>query len=648
MSLLTVDNIFKEYGNKVVLNGASLRIERGERVALTGPNGAGKTTLIRIVLGAETSDSGFITIAKGTKVGYLSQELAEFGKSSEDATGTALQYEKVERMEKKLRELENKMQNTASLNAEACSKLMEDYSRLVARYEAMDGYSIEAHIKATLLGLGLKEEALSIPVYSLSGGERMRVAMARLLLEEPDLLILDEPTNHMDIQATEWLEGFLRKFDGGVLLVSHDRYFLDQVTTRVAELENGGIVERSGNYSSFIEQKNKMREFALKEQKRLEQEIQITKKKAMTLKGESGHRTRNISAWKSRQKVVEKLEKELQENKTVLRERGHLNKTVAPRIMFKSARHISNEIAKVEKLKKTFDGRVLFSDADFLIKGGERIGIIGKNGCGKTTLLNILLGNDSKFEGFARLGYWVRKGYLGQEINFRNEENTILEEIVSVKEMQQSQVKEFLAGFQFYGDELQKKLCVLSGGERVRLYLACLMLLEPDCLIMDEPTNHLDVTAREAVERAIISFKGTVIAVSHDRFFLNRCVNRILEIENGRINSYQGNYESYRCLKELERSEAKRIYEYSTHSLKGGNVNGKSKYVMDNNACNKSCESKKSKREELENEIYKLEAIRRNLEGSIDKTTPTETYYELDHIARQLEGLYNKWNESES
>jgi ATP-binding cassette subfamily F protein 3 len=310
-----------------------------------------------------------------------------------------------------------------------------------------------------------------------------------------------------------------------------------------------------------------MLDFAIKEQKRLEQEIEITKKKALTLKGESGHRTRNISAWKSRQKVVEKLDQQLRENKTTLREKNHLNKTNAPRVLFKSARHISAEIAKAEKLTKSFGGRVLFSDVDFLITGGERVGIIGRNGTGKTTLLNILMGTDTEFKGFARLGYWVRKGFLGQEIKFRNEEGTLFDELVSVKEMQQSEVKEYLAGFQFYGDDLQKPINVLSGGERVRLYLACLMLMEPDCLIMDEPTNHLDVVARDAVERALINFKGTVIAVSHDRYFLNRCVNRILELDSGKIRSYNGNYEAYRNIKEQDVNAANKYSKLIPYKL---------------------------------------------------------------------------------
>lgn len=641
MSLLTLENIVKEYRNRTVLNGASLRVEKGERLALTGPNGSGKTTLIRIALGLEQCDRGNVVIARGTRTGYLSQELAVM-----DAAGggneTAVHYDKIIRIEKKLRELEKQMERAAGHDAAAgadCGRLLDEYSRLQERYEAMDGYSIEARIKSILLGLGLKQEALSTPVSDLSGGEKMRVAIARLLLEEPDLLILDEPTNHMDIQATEWLEGFLRKFAGGVLFVSHDRYFLDQVATRVAELENGGIIERSGSYSTFVEQKERMREFALKEQRRLEREIVTEEKKARSLKGEGSHRTRNISAWKSREKMVGRLKEKLVETREGVIADQHLHKTKAPRVMFKGVKHVSAEIAKAEKLRKTFGPAVLFDDIHFLIRGGERVGLIGPNGCGKTTLLNILLGRDTDFEGYARLGQWVRHAWLGQEIYFENEDRTILEELLTVKELPDREARNFLAGFQFYGDDLDKRIGVLSGGERVRLYLACIILTEPDCLIMDEPTNHLDIAARNAVESALADFKGTLLAVSHDRYFLTRCVNRILEFDGRGLRNYNGNYEFYRRVR-----DAGTPAEGGSSSEKGGRGKQR-KYVLQRPM--QTAEIQRIGRQKVETDIVRLEEKLKELEAGFGEDAPVGIYSEYESAAGELQKLYDLWEQAE-
>lgn len=642
MSLLTLENIVKEYRNRTVLNGASLRVEKGERLALTGPNGSGKTTLIRIALGLEQCDGGNVIIARGTRTGYLSQELAGMDAAAGE-NETAVHYDKIVRLEKKLRELEKQLER-ASGNAPAadidCAKLLDEYSRLQERFEAMDGYSIEARIKATLLGLGLKPEALSTPVSSLSGGEKMRVAIARLLLEEPDLLILDEPTNHLDIQATEWLEGFLKKFGGGALFVSHDRYFLDQVATRVAELEDGGIIERSGSYSTFVEQKERMREFALKEQDRLEREIAVGEKKARTLKGESGHRTRNISAWKSREKMVGRLKERLNENREGTMASRHLHKTKAPRVVFKGVKHVSAEIAKAENLKKTFGTSVLFDNINFLIRGGERVGLIGPNGCGKTTLLNILLGEDRDFEGYARLGQWVRHAYLGQEIYFEDECRSILEELLAVKEMPDRDARNFLAGFQFYGDDLNKKIEVLSGGERVRLYLACIILREPDCLILDEPTNHLDIAARNAVESALAEFRGTMVAVSHDRYFLTRCVNRILEFDGGSIKNYDGNYEFYKKARDSTAPT-----EHGTASGDGLSRSGKRKYVLQEPA--EAADIQGIDRRKVETDISRLEERLKELEAGFGEGAPVGIYSEYESAAQELQKLYDLWEQAE-
>lgn len=511
MSLLTLENIYKEFGSRILLNGVNIAVHRGERVALVGDNGTGKTTLLRIAMGEEVADKGKVIIGRGIKVGYLTQKLNDT--IPDKPFETALNYEKVAILERKLRKLEKIMSEVGEADQKTLNENMEKYSRLTQEYESLDGYNIEVKIKTILLGLGLREEALTISISKLSGGEKMRVALARILLEEPELLILDEPTNHLDIKAVEWLENFLKNFKGGVLIVSHDRYFLDQVTTRVAELHNGSTIEKNGNYSTYLQQKEIRRAFNLNEQIRLKREMKQTDdliQKFMSM--------RKIKAARSREKVRDRLQEQLNQQKDAI-STEHLSRKTMPMLNFEKARHISKNIAWANNLCKSFGTVELFSNASFQIHGNEKIGIIGPNGCGKTTLLNILLGKDIAYKGEATLGNWVKYGYLGQEILFEDEGRTIIEELLTKKEMLEKEAKKYLARYQFYGDEVYKTIEVLSGGERVRVYLATLMLDEPYCLIMDEPTNHLDMAARDVLEKALLDFKGTVIAISHDRYF---------------------------------------------------------------------------------------------------------------------------------
>jgi len=621
MSLLTLENIHKEYASRILLNGVNLAVHRGERLALVGANGCGKTTLLRIAMNTEYADRGRVIVGRGIRVGYLSQDLEEL---SSEASNTALEYEKVAKLEAGLRSLEREMsqiEDETSLRAK-----MKEYTRLTEEYESLDGYNVETRIKSTLLGLGLREESLTIPIEKLSGGERMRVALARILLEEPDLLVLDEPTNHLDIKAVEWLENFLRGFGGGVLIVSHDRYFLDQVSTRIAELQQGSVIERSGNYSSYINQKEIRREFVLREKKRLQRKIKQTdelSKKLMSM--------HKVKAAKSREKEKLRLISQYDSQRQI-GSSEHLKKASGPILNLRRAKHVSSNIAWADKLSKNFGTVELFSQASFKIHGGERIGIIGPNGCGKTTLLNILLGKDNDFQGEARLGHWVKYGYVGQEISFEDEGRTILQEILNKKEMLEGEAKKYLARYQFYGDEVNKKIEVLSGGEKVRVYLACLMLEEPYCLIMDEPTNHLDMPARDALESSLLDFRGTVIAISHDRYFLNRCVNRILEISAGKIHSYLGNYDDYKALKNQNQSKEK--IQDAKDKAKAARTSKENKAPNQRQSINIR---------EIEEEIAVLEAKMKDIEDSFGPQTGFEVYKIYDELSSQLASLYKKW-----
>jgi ATP-binding cassette subfamily F protein 3 len=624
MSLLTLLDIEKEYRNQIVLKGATLRVSKGERLALIGPNGSGKTTLLRIAVGLEEPDKGTVTRARQSRIGYLSQDLREL--SQGDAPfRTAMDYDKVLQMEKKLRELEKQLAETIEMDsAREYDQAMKKYSRLVEEYEAMDGYTIEAKIKSILLGLGLREEALLLPMEKLSGGEKMRVALSRLLLEEPDLLILDEPTNHLDLQAIEWLEDFLKKFHGGVLIVSHDRYFLDRVATRTAELFNGTVTEISGNYSTFMEQKQRKLDYVQQEKRRLQQQMAETNQLAQKLIGMA-----KIRAAKSRLKTAQRLNEEFSAALANMADKEHVRKQEKPRLAFTHAGHISAEIAKAENLCKRFGNVTLFSGAEFLIRGGERVGIIGPNGCGKTTLIRILLGWDEDFEGTARLGSWVRYGYIGQELSFEEQDRTVLEEILAEKEMTAGEAKRHLARFQFYGEETNKQIRILSGGEKMRLTLAKLMLAEPHCLVLDEPTNHLDVPAREALENAILHFRGSVIAISHDRYFLTRCVNRIMEIQDGKTFLYDGNYETYRMKKQTQ-AGADRSFQAQAKTEKSQDP--------------REDASEEHHHAQLVQELEQLENQARSMEKSFDENTPYPKYQEYRELLAQIEDLYAEWD----
>lgn len=631
MSLLVLENIVKEYRNQCVLNSVSLRVERGERVALVGPNGAGKTTLIKIARGIENCDGGTVTIARNTKVGYLSQDLKDVEVGMAE---TAVHYENVYRLERKLRELEKQMaEESINSGTELYKKLIDEYSRHLVRYEAMDGYTIETKIKKILLGLGLRQETLSTPLNKLSGGEKMRTSIARILLEEPDLLILDEPTNHLDMQATEWFEGFLKKFNGGILFVSHDRYFLDRVATRVAELEKGSICIRSGNYSKYLEHKKQLSQFVLNEQKRLRWTIRNIKETVQGLKSRG-----NTKAAKSREKEIKKLNGEMKVGLETAKKQEHLYRTNGPKIKFKKIRHVSKEIAWADNLKKSFGDVTLFSGAGFHIRGGDKVGIIGPNGCGKTTLINMLLGNDKNYEGFLMFGEWVKYVYMGQEVLFENDKLTMLQLILSKSSIQEVEARDYLARFQFYGLEVDKKIEVLSGGERVRLYLACVLLEDADCLIFDEPTNHLDVPARDAVEAALKEFKGTIIAVTHDRYYLTHCVGKMLEIENGKITTYEGNYDFYKHVK----------FGIVDQEIEGKPF--KPRTSCNRNVRDKKCnvtksENQENERQGIEDQIMIIEDKLREMEGSFDQSTPRGKYEEYDELSKEVAQLYSKWND---
>ncbi len=614
MGLLNFQGITKTYAQRLLLDSITFSVERGERLALIGPNGAGKTTLVRIAMGQEVADAGQAFLARGTQAGFLMQDLSTLGDDE-----SALRWGEIVQLEDRMRALEAQMAAAAPDETDA---LLKSYARLTARYEAMDGYTVEARLKATLLGLGLRKEALATPLHQLSSGERMRVALARILLKSPDLLVLDEPTNHLDIGATVWLEEYLRQFPGGVLIISHDRYFLDRVATRVIELKNATTIEHHGNYSSFLQQQQIRTEFMHSEKERLDREIRLTGDLARRLRA-----TAHITQAQSREKRIERMKAERQQLLAAQKE-GHLGRVNATQLNLARSAHISAEVAVAEHAAKRFGSRMLFQDVSFLIRGGEHVAIVGENGCGKTTLLRMLLGLDGDIAGVCRIGSWVKVGLLDQNAEFDDERRTMLEEVIHQKEQLERPARDLLSKVGFYGDEIHKEIAKLSGGERVRLKLALLLQQEPQCLVLDEPTNHLDLPAREAVENAVKTFRGTVIAVSHDRYFLNRCATRILAFENGTVVPYEGNWDDYRAAiaagKDVQARTAAPVKQraQAEQAVKRGDETAQAA---------------------LETEIQRLEAQKQALEALMGPDAGAEVYAEYQQAEAALEALYDAW-----
>ncbi|HRX42527.1 MAG TPA: ATP-binding cassette domain-containing protein [Clostridia bacterium] len=636
MSLISIENIKKKYVEKIILDGVDLTVQKNERVALVGSNGSGKTTLLKIILGFETPDSGRVMIPKGSKVGYISQDFSEFYSNEADSR-TAAQVSEIDRMENKMRELEQQISECPG-DSEELPGLMSKHDSLVDRFTAADGYNFEKTMLYVLHGLGLKRESLKVPLPSLSGGEKLRVMLARTIISKPDVLVLDEPTNHLDIKALEWLEDYLINFSGGVLFVSHDRYFLDRVATRVVELEGGTVRTMKSSYSDYLEQKKVMREFNRKMQKDIERQIRNEKEIVQTLRHQ-----RKISAFNSRLKKIEKLEEEL----AGIRREGaamHLGRIPSAVINLDHDVHVSKEVASAESLGKSFGSRTLFSDANFLIKGGDKVGIIGENGSGKTTLLNILSGKDNDYTGKATLGTWVRYGYIAQDIVFDDEETTVLEKLMSVSkesrtgEMTEGAALSYAANFKFYGEETRKKLKVLSGGEKSRLALALVLLDKPNCLVMDEPTNHLDIYTKEIMQNAFADFKGTIIAISHDRYFLENCINMILAIEDNIISVYEGNYSFYKSRTQVQ-PESPQVDEkeekYKKHMEKVRRDREK-----------KAADERKRLLDELETQILDLENYKEDFESGMDENTTYDEYLEYQNKLSELEKLYVRWDEA--
>ncbi len=528
--ILSCQNITKSFGTDIIIKGGSFHLEEREKAAIVGINGAGKTTLLRIIVGESAPDSGTVTLAKGKTLGYLKQH--------QDVNSSSTIYEEllsvkedVLQMERRLRAIEQEMKHT---DGDALQTLMEQYNRISTEFEHKNGYAIQSEVTGVLKGLGFTEDEFGKQISTLSGGQKTRVALGRLLLSAPDILLLDEPINHLDLNSIAWLENYLLGYGGAVLIVAHDRYFLNRVASKIIEIDNGQITSFSGNYSDYASKKAQLRETAWKAYLNLQQEIKH--QEAVIAKLKSFNREKSIKRAESREKMLNKME--LIEKPSEVRSDMHLR--FSPQVVS------GNDVLNVEHLSKSFPGNPLFTDLNFSISRGEKVAVIGDNGTGKTTVLKILNELEPADSGTFTLGSKVNIGYYDQEHQLLSMDKTLVEEISDVyPDMTGTQIRNVLASFLFTGDDVFKRVRDLSGGERGRLALARLMLSKSNFLILDEPTNHLDIVSKEILEEAIRNYSGTVLYVSHDRYFINQTATRILELKNGTLISYIGNYDYY-------------------------------------------------------------------------------------------------------
>ena len=634
--ILACHGINKAFGEEIIVKDGSFHIEDHEKAALVGPNGAGKSTIFKIIAGELPSDGGSVILTKGKTMGYLAQH--------QDMNTDRSIYEEVRTakadiiaMEQKIRQLDLEMKD---LSGDSLENHMDSYNRLTAAFERENGYAYESELTGVLKGLGFQEEEFTKPVNTLSGGQKTRVSLGKLLLTKPDILLLDEPTNHLDLNSITWLETYILNYPGAVLIVSHDRYFLNRIVTKVIEIENGELMTYSGNYTDYSQKKQQIREARIKEY--LNQQQEIKHQEAVIEKLRSFNREKSIKRAESREKMLEKIkpvEKPIETNKDF-------------QLKLEPATISGNDVLTVEHLSKAFPPQTLFSDISFEIKRGEHVAIIGDNGTGKTTLLKILNQVLPADNGTFTLGTNVQIGYYDQEHHVLHMEKTIFEEISDdYPTLTNTQIRNMLAAFLFTGDDVFKRISDLSGGERGRVSLAKLMLSEANFLILDEPTNHLDITSKEILEKALNNYTGTLLYVSHDRYFINQTATRILDLTHHTFVNYIGNYDYYLEKKEeLTAAYTENIDMTSDSSTDSGEVSASKLSWQEQ----KELQAKERKRQ---NELKKTEeriSVLEDRDREIDELMVQEEIFtnsvkcqelakEKVQIAEELETLYKNW-----
>ena len=630
MPLLTLSNITMNYGQRRVLDGVSFRVNKGDRIAFIGDNGAGKSTLFKIIKGVITPDEGEVILHGNTIAGYLSQNMDE-----QDLSGASLKPSNLLELELKIEEISSKITHASELGSDATS-LVEELSKYQSQFEAAGGYDYEYRLKDALAGLGLADIHDRDDFTGLSGGEKMRVCLARLIVDRPDILLLDEPTNHLDMEAVEWLEKFLASYGGAVFVITHDRHFIDQVATRVIELDGGHITEYKGGYTDYKEQKEHFIKSQSLVTKALEEELahQLDVKQTML-----SHRS--ISGYHQREKMVAKLEDQLEAARAKLPS-GYAKMSFTAQPLERTGRS-DRIILQAKDLSMKFEDSDtnLFDPLSFEVTADEKLFLAGPNGCGKTTLLKLISGHAGEklkgSSGTVLIGSAQSMGYMEQFVPFDDEEMNCFDELVSRSDIGTTEARTLLARFGFKGDDAFKKISMLSGGERSRLYLCCLLRENPDVLFLDEPTNHLDINSREILEDAIKEYSGAVICVSHDRFFIDKCADKVLGFKDRKAELYDSYY-FYRKAMQTDSNEPA-----VTETPKQENENT----VRNVNRAQGRKESAKRRQRisDIEKETTKLEAEQKELEAKFGGSCTSEDLKRYEENAAKLSALYDEYFE---
>jgi len=634
--ILSCNNISKSFGTDVIIKSCSFNIEDHEKAAIVGINGAGKSTLLKIITGIEPTDTGLVTLAKDKTLGYLAQQ-QNLGSDNTiyDELLSVKQY--ILDMEKELRSIEKRM-NTA--DGDELENLMKKYSDLNHRFEMENGYAYKSEITGVLKGLGFSEEDFTLNVNTLSGGQKTRVALGRLLLAKPDIILLDEPTNHLDMESIRWLENYLLNYNGAVLIVAHDRYFLDKIVSKIIELDNGVATVFSGNYTDYAAKKAILRNMKLKEY--LNQQREIKHQEDVITKLKQFNREKSIKRAESREKMLDKIE--IVDKPQELNDK--MNIKLEPNVVS------GNDVLTISGLSKSFDDVTLFDNIDIEIKRGERVALIGNNGTGKTTILKLINGIIEPDSGSIYLGAKVNIGYYDQEHHVLDPDKTIFDEIRDAyPDLNNTQIRNTLAAFLFTNEDVFKYIRDLSGGEKGRVSLAKLMLSNANFLILDEPTNHLDIVSKEILENALNNYTGTVLFVSHDRYFINAAATRIIELSNKTVVNYIGNYDYY--LEKRDILSAKPINTVSYADIEHA------KKAADSKASWQEEKIKQAQLKKIKNELKRTEERIANIEERIDKldnmyadpaiSSDTaklmEIHTEKEELSKELDKLYDRWGE---
>lgn len=621
MAVLKISGLSKSFGIKTVFENVSFEVRSGERIGLVGANGAGKTTLLKCIMGAEEADKGSVKASDGAIIGYLRQDFNytshTIREEMEDAWKDVLYYK--DRMETLARELES---------SKSDEKLMEAYGRAEARFEFLGGYDYESTTRKILTGLGFSDDDWDRDIHSFSGGQKVRINLAAAFVRHPDFLLLDEPTNHLDMGMLEWLEEYLRSYKGGILMISHDRYFLDGAATGIIDLENHHIRSFRGGYTRYMETKENQDRAYEKAYEKQQEHIKETEEYIRRYK--AGIKAKQARGRQSQLNRLVRLEKPVHQ--------------ASLRFHFDPPQECADKVLDVLRVEGSYGSHILFKDLTIHIKKGETVGLIGPNGAGKTTILKMITGEKKPDTGFIQLGNNVKMGYYSQEQERLHPKLTVLDEVRDTFNFGEKEARNILGMFLFRGDDVFKTVGMLSGGEKARLSLLCLFLEKPNFLILDEPTNHLDIPTREIMEDAIEAFGGTCLVVSHDRYFLDKVADRILELDHGKLTEYLGNYSYYK-----EKKQDLEAFEKDRNGKEEEEEKEKEEKLRENEHQVKTEVSAAdvSKLSHVEMEIGRLEATMKmyTVQMSMNPENYAELADEYEEAKKKLDKLYAKWDE---